>query len=221
MRLEDGLFITFEGIEGCGKTTQIERLGRRLHAHGIPFVATLEPGGTQIGQGIRRILLDSRNKNLTPLAELVLYAADRAQHVEEVIKPALKQGKWVICDRFADATVVYQGWARGQDMRLVRILNEKVTEGVHPDRTFLLDCPVEIGLQRALDRNQSDPDPGQDRFEKEQMVFHQAVRRAYLDLAEKEQNRIVVIEASAGEDAVEEAIFRHIRPYLKPVNVEG
>ena len=209
------MFITFEGIEGCGKTTQIKRLGRRLRSYGIPFVATLEPGGTKIGKGIRRILLDSRNKNLMPLAELVLYAADRAQHVEEVIKPALEQGKWVICDRFADATVVYQGWARGQDMRLVTILNEKVTQGLYPDRTFLLDCPVEIGLQRALNRNKSEPDQGQDRFEKEQMVFHRAVRRAYLELARKERKRIVVIEASADEEAVEEEIFRHIRPYLK------
>jgi dTMP kinase len=209
------LFITFEGIEGCGKTTQIKRLGRRLRSHGVPFLATLEPGGTKIGRGIRRILLDSRNKNLTPLAELALYAADRAQHVEEVIKPALKQGKWVICDRFADATVVYQGWARAQDMRLVRILNEEVTQGLHPDKTFLLDCPVEIGLQRALNRNRSEPDQGQDRFEKEQMVFHRAVRHAYLDLAQKEPKRIVVIEASGREEAVEEEIFRYIEPCLK------
>jgi dTMP kinase len=209
------LFITFEGIEGCGKTTQIKRLARRLRSQGIPFVATLEPGGTKIGQDIRRILLDSGNKNLTPLAELALYAADRAQHVEEVIKPALNQGHWVICDRFADATVVYQGRARGQDMDLVRLLNEEVTQGYQPDKTFLLDCPVEIGLQRALDRNKFDPDQGQDRFEKEQMVFHEAVRRAYLDLAQKERKRIVVIEATAGEEAVEEEIFRHIEPYLK------
>jgi dTMP kinase len=184
-------------------------------------VATLEPGGTAIGKGIRRILLDSRNKNLTPLAELVLYAADRAQHVEEVIKPALKEGKWVICDRFADATVVYQGWARGQDMHLVGLLNEKVTQGLHPDRTFLLDCPVEIGLQRAWNRNQSEPVQGQDRFEKEQMVFHRAVRRAYLDLARKEGKRVVVIEASAGEEAVEEEILRHIRPHLKPPDAKS
>jgi dTMP kinase len=212
---EDRLFITFEGIEGCGKTTQIKRLCRRLHSYGIPFVATLEPGGTKIGKSIRRILLDSGNKNLVPVAELVLYAADRAQHVEEVIKPALREGKWVICDRFADATVAYQGQARSQDMRLVRILNKTVTQGVYPDRTFLLDCPVEIGLQRALNRNKKDPDQGQDRFEKEQMVFHRAVRRAYLELAKKEHRRIVVIEASADEEAVEEEIFRHIMPHLK------
>ncbi|MEJ2723293.1 MAG: dTMP kinase [Deltaproteobacteria bacterium] len=209
------MFITFEGIEGCGKTTQIKRVCRRLHSCGIPFVATLEPGGTKIGKSIRRILLDSGNKNLVPVAELVLYAADRAQHVEEVIKPALGEGKWVICDRFADATVAYQGRARSQDMRLVRILNETVTQGVYPDRTFLLDCPVEIGLQRALNRNKEDPDRGQDRFEKEQMVFHRAVRRAYLELANKERKRIVVIDASADEEAVEEEIFRHVMPHLK------
>jgi dTMP kinase len=209
------VFITFEGIEGCGKTTQITRLGRRLRAHGISFVTTLEPGGTKIGRGIRRILLDCRNKNLTPLAELSLYAADRAQHVEEVIKPALEQGKWVICDRFADATVVYQGRARAQDMALVRTLNEKVTQGLHPDMTFLLDCAVEIGLRRALKRNKADPDQGQDRFEKEQTVFHRAVRRAYLDLAQEAHERIVVIDAGRGEEAVEEEIFRHLKPHLK------
>jgi dTMP kinase len=212
---EEGLFITFEGIEGCGKTTQIKRLAKRLRAHGIPFVTTLEPGGTEMGKGIRRILLDSRNKNLTPLAELVLYAADRAQHVEEVIKPALGQGKWVICDRFADATVVYQGSARGQDMRLVRLLNETVTQGVWPDLTFVLDCPVEKGLERAVSRNKAQLEEGLDRFENENMAFHRAVRKAYLDLARKERKRFVVIDASAGKDEVEEKIFKHIGPYMK------
>jgi dTMP kinase len=211
---EKGLFITFEGIEGCGKTTQIKRLSKRLRAHAIPFITTLEPGGTEMGKGIRRILLDSRNKNLTPLAELVLYAADRAQHVEEVIKPALEQGKWVICDRFADATVVYQGSARGQDMGLVRLLNETVTQGIWPDLTFVLDCPVEKGLERALSRNQTRLDESLDRFENEDMAFHRAVRQAYLDLAWKERKRFVIIDASAGEGEVAEEIFKHITPHL-------
>ncbi|MGD2127236.1 MAG: dTMP kinase [Desulfobacteraceae bacterium] len=210
------MFITFEGIEGCGKTTQIKRLVRRLKRYGIPVVNTLEPGGTQIGKHIRGILLDSLNKNLTPLAELTLYAADRAQHVAEVIKPALDQGNWVICDRFFDATVVYQGSARGQDMQLIQLLNEKVTRGIRPDMTFLLDCPVEVGLERALERNETGLDKGQDRFENEKMAFHEKVRQAYLALARKEGKRFIIIEAIADKDEVEEEIFRHIKPHLKP-----
>ena len=208
------LFITFEGIEGCGKSTQVKRLAGRLEGCGIPLLATLEPGGTPIGQLIRRILLDARNKHLAPLAELMLYAADRAQHVEEVIKPALDQGKWVICDRFFDATVAYQGSARGLDMKLIRFLNEKITRDVRPDMTFLLDCPVEVGLERALKRGSRGSQKGQDRFEKEKLAFHVEVRRAYLDLARKSRKRFVVIDGASGRDEVEESIFRHIEPFL-------
>ncbi len=139
----------------------MRRLAKELQGCGMYLVTTLEPGGTKVGKHIRQILLDTQNKNLTPLAELILYATDRAQHVEEVIKPALDQGKWVICDRFFDATVAYQGAARGQDMKLVRLLNEKATQGIRPDITFLLDCPVHVGLDRALRRNETDPHQGQ------------------------------------------------------------
>jgi dTMP kinase len=152
---ERDLFITFEGIEGCGKTTQVQRLEKFLEDHDIPVLFTLEPGGTRIGTNIRRILLDIENNNIAPLAELLLYEADRAQHVEEVIKPALDEGKWVVCDRFFDATVAYQGSARGQDMKLIQYLNDKVTQGIRPDLTFLLDCPVRQGVKRALMRNLS------------------------------------------------------------------
>jgi dTMP kinase len=214
--LERKLFITFEGIEGCGKTTQIERLVIKINTYGIPLVTTLEPGGTKIGGNIRRILLDSKNKNLSPLAELMLYAADRAQHVEEVIKPALDQGKWVICDRFFDATVAYQGSARGQDIKLIHFLNEKVTQGVRPDMTFLLDCPVEMGLDRALKRNKRDPDKGQDRFEREKVDFHMEVRDSYIDLAREHHERFVVIDATLARDDVEEKIFQSIEPFLAP-----
>ena len=209
------MFITLEGIEGCGKTTQIRRLVRRLRKRGIPLIATLEPGGTRIGKKIRRILLDAQNKDLSPLTELILYAADRAQHVEEVIKPALDQGRWVICDRFFDATVVYQGMARGLDMRLISTLNERATQGIRPDVTFLLDCPVEIGLKRATGRDEAPSHQGQDRFEREARAFHKEVRRGYLDLARKEKRRFVVIDAALTEDEVEEKIFQHIEPHLK------
>ncbi|MBW1798594.1 MAG: dTMP kinase, partial [Deltaproteobacteria bacterium] len=139
------MFITFEGIEGCGKTTQIKRLVDRLGEFSIPRVLTLEPGGTRVGKDIRRILLDSRNHALSHLAELLLYAADRAQHVEEVVRPALDRKEWVLCDRFFDATTVYQGYVRGQDMALIKTLNEKACLGIRPDITFVLDCPVETG----------------------------------------------------------------------------
>lgn len=209
------MFITFEGIEGCGKTTQIKRLAKRLERYGIALITTFEPGGTKIGETIRQILLDPCNKNLSYLTELTLYAADRAQHVEEVIEPALSQGKWVICDRFFDATVVYQGIARKQDMTLIKALNDKVTKGIQPDITFLLDCPADIGLKRALKRNKALFQEGQDRFEREKMDFHLEIRRGYLQLARQETQRFVVIDATLSPDEVERNIFRHIKPDLK------
>jgi len=209
------LFITFEGIEGCGKTTQVRRFAKRLKGLEISLITTLEPGGTRIGNDIRKILLDSRNKNLSPLTELILYAADRAQHVAELIKPALEQGKWVICDRFFDATVVYQGIARGQDMNLIQTLNALVTQGIQPDITFLLDCPVDMGLNRALKRNATQSQKGQDRFERETLDFHRAVREGYLDLARKNQDRFVIVDATLPKDEVEKKIFQYIDPRLQ------
>jgi len=206
-----GLFITFEGIEGCGKTTQIRRLARNLERHRIGFVATLEPGGTGVGRKIRKILLDARNQGLTPLAELMLYEADRAQHVEEVVKPALGRGLWVLSDRFFDATVVYQGFARGQDMKLIKVLNEKATQGIVPNRTFLLDCPVEVGLARATARNNK----GQDRFEREKIAFHRKVRQGYLELAGKHSKRYTVIDATQAVRDLEKEIMEHMRPFMK------
>jgi len=208
------LFISFEGIEGCGKTTQIKRLVKKVHGFGIPLITTLEPGGTVIGETIRQILLNSHNKNLSPLTELILYSADRAQHIEEVIKPALNQEKWVICDRFFDSTVAYQGAARGQDMKLIRALNDKVAQGIRPDITFLLDCSVDVGLDRALRRNKTVSQKDQDRFEREKMDFHMKVRRGYLELAHKEPKRFVIIDATMPKDEVEKNIFQHIKPFL-------
>ena len=205
------MFITFEGIEGCGKTTQIRRLAKNLERQGIGFTATLEPGGTGVGRKIRKILLDARNHGLTPLAELMLYEADRAQHVEEVVKPALGKGLWVLCDRFFDATVVYQGFARGQDMKLIKVLNEKATQGIVPDCTFLLDCPVEVGLARATARNNK----GQDRFEREKIEFHRKVRQGYLELSGKHSKRYTVIDATQSVTALEKEIMEHMRPFMK------
>ena len=208
------MFVTFEGIEGCGKTTQMERFADTLKRQGIPLITTFEPGGTRIGKDIRRILLDTRNVDLSPLAELILYAADRAQHIEEVIKPALDRGKWVICDRFVDATLAYQGAARSQDKRLIQILNEESTGGISPDMTFLLDCPVEMGLERAMKRNEALSQQGQERFERETLDFHSKVRRGYLDLANEHKERFVINDATLSEDEMEKEIFKYIEPHL-------
>jgi len=208
------VFVTFEGIEGCGKSTQARRLAARLQREGLSCLLTLEPGGTPIGQKIRRILLDQDHNDLSPFSELLLYEADRAQHVEQVIRPALARNQWVICDRFFDATTVYQGVARGQDLDMVRFLNEKASLGMRPDRTFLIDCPVEIGLERALKRNAALGDPGQDRFEKEKLQFHAAVREGYLSLAKNEPRRFVVLDGTLGESSLEAMIFDRLRPFL-------
>jgi len=208
------VFITFEGIEGCGKTTQAKRLAARLRQSGISVVLTLEPGGTRLGQDIRRILLDFRNHDLVPMAELFLYAADRAQHVSEIIQPALCRGNWVVCDRFFDATTVYQGLARGQDMSFVQLLNERAAGGIRPDVTFVLDCPVEVGLERALGRQALRTGSVDDRFEREDRTFHEAVRQGYLSIAEKDRERFVVIDSTLGPDDLESAVYERILPFM-------
>lgn len=210
------MFISFEGIEGCGKTTQVHRLSCRLEGLGIPVLSTREPGGTSVGREIRAILLDARNQHLSPLAELFLYAADRSQHMDEVVRPALAKGKWVLCDRFFDATTVYQGYSRGLDMRLIRLLNETATGGLLPDITFLLDCPVDIGLRRAIHRNKEQDMEGQDRFEQERKQFHESVREGYLRLSVKEKDRFIVIDATLEEKEMDAVIYAHIRPLLGP-----
>ncbi len=213
------MFITFEGIEGCGKTTQVKRLAVRLERDGTAILTTREPGGTPIGQKIRKILLDARNQSLSSLAELFLYAADRSQHIREVIQPALKEGKWVLCDRFSDATTVYQGLSRGLDMGVVAELNKLATDGLQPDFTFLLDCPVSVGLQRAFNRNRMLRQENQDRFEREEETFHHSVRQGYLDLANREKDRFIIVDATLGEDEIEQAIFRHISPMIDQAKV--
>jgi dTMP kinase len=208
------VFITFEGIEGCGKTTQIKRLSDRLKKLGIPHTCTLEPGGTAVGRSIRSILLSSANYNLSPLCELLLYAADRAQHVREVVEPELIEGKWVLCDRFFDATTVYQGYVRGEDMVLIDTLRVAVARDLKPDLTILLDCPAEIGIKRALRRNNSLGNAGADRFERENMAFHRGVRSGYLELAKNEPTRFRTVDATLDIVELEERIFQMIAPHL-------
>jgi len=191
------MFITFEGIEGSGKTTQVRRLESFLAGRGYRCLLTREPGGTPIGAKIRAILLDPANKQICPQSELLLYIADRAQHVAEVIRPALDEGLVVICDRFADASVVYQGVGRGLDADLVIRLHRLTLGRFVPDLTFLLDLPVETGLERAWKRIAAGPRNAADsRFEEETLAFHRRVRRGYLDLARREPQRFVVVDAS-------------------------
>jgi len=201
------MFITLEGTEGAGKTTQIPRLLSFLEERGYVCLVTREPGGTSAGQAIRRILLDPDNHGLVPVAELLLYAADRAQHVERVIRPALAAGKTVVCDRYCDATEAYQGAARGVDSRLVAELNRVATGGLAPDLTILLDLPPDVGLERAWQRIKKNDAHGTDcRFENEALEFHRQVRQGYLDIAAREPDRFCVVDAGRAEADVAAAI---------------
>ncbi|HUI68732.1 MAG TPA: dTMP kinase [Nitrospirota bacterium] len=198
-----GTFITFEGIEGSGKSTQIVLLANYLKSHRIKIVLTREPGGTLIGDQIRKILLDPANKGLDPSAELLLYAASRAQHLSEVILPALAAGTIVLCDRFSDATLAYQGYGRGLDKNMIRELDRIVTAGMQPDLTVLLDIDAAAGLARARRRNNNRGLEGESRFENEETAFHERVRQGYLALAKKEPERIRVVDASPAQDRIE------------------
>jgi dTMP kinase len=191
-----GFFITFEGIEGCGKTTQLRLLKERLEAAGEKVTSTREPGGCPIADKMRAILLDAENSAITPLSELLLYAAARAQHVQEVIAPALELGEIVLCDRFTDATVAYQGHGRGLDLATIEELNRLATGGVEPKLTLLIDCPVQVGLSRALARIESTSGAREERFELESVRFHERVREGYLTLAAAYPERFVVIDGS-------------------------
>jgi len=207
------LFITLEGIEGCGKSTQIRILAETLRKTGRHVVVTREPGGCPISDAIRSVLLDSANKGMTPVAELLLYAAARAQHVEDVIRPALAEGKIVLCDRFSDATFAYQGGGRGLDTGLIRRLNNIATGGLAPDLTLLLDFSPEEGLKRARTRNSKNSGPDEGRFESESLDFHGRVRKGYLDLARTE-NRFLVIEASG---TIEEVASRMAKAVISRI----
>ena len=207
------MFITFEGIDGCGKSTQVSRFEATLRERELSPVVTSEPGGTEIGQALREILLGVDNTHLVPLAELFLYAADRAQHVNEVIKPALEDGKWVICDRYFDATTVYQGVVLGQQYEeLIDRLNDEATLGCKPDITFLLDCPAETGLERIAKRHKNDKK--RDRFEIKTLDFHIKIRYGYLALATKYKDRFKIIDSTLPEDRVAGKIREIISPYL-------
>ncbi len=212
------LFITFEGVEGSGKTTQMEMLKEHLEWKGFQVVSTREPGGTELGEKIRGMLLNMEGQTITPWSELLLYAVCRAQLVNEVIKPALLDKKIVLCDRFADSTVVYQGYVRGLNLEAVASLNKWVTEGVSPTVTFIIDCPPDIGLKRALARIDTRPGGNkEDRFERENIEFHKKIRDGYVRLAKQEADRIKIINGDRDIPVIHKEICGIIEQKLEAV----
>lgn len=214
MEENTGLFVTFEGIEGCGKTTQITRLAEALRQQNLDIVVTREPGGCQISDKIRSILLDSKNDSMVPETELLLYTAARAQHMSQVVRPALDQGKIVLCDRFCDATLAYQGYGRHLDLEIINQLNHYACQGTTPDVTLLLDLPVQDGLGRARNRNAQSETLDEDRFEQESLKFHQRIRDAYLLFSQQQSDRIKVIDATGDFDEVYHRISSTLLPLL-------
>ena len=202
-----GRFITFEGIEGSGKSSQIILLMDHLRSKKRTVTLTREPGGTPIGDQVRKILLDPGNKALDPSAELLLYAASRAQHLKEVIRPALESGDIVLCDRFSDATLAYQGYGRGLDLAMIHALDRLVTAGMRPDLTILLDVEAAVGLARARGRNNQQGLESEARFENEALAFHERVRQGYLALARNEPDRIKIVDAALPPLRVQEKIL--------------
>lgn len=204
-------FITFEGIEGSGKSTHLGHLAAHLRAAGHAVVETREPGGTAAGAAIRRLLLGSEAAPLTPLAELLLYCADRTQHVSETIRPALAAGRVVLCDRFSDSTLAYQGYGRGLDLEMVRRLDALARDGLSPTFTVLLDCPVPEGLTRARGRGAA----ADDRFERETVAFHQRVRAGFHALAATEPDRFCVLDTAAPLEAVQRRLVTEVERRLR------
>lgn len=201
------MFITFEGIEGTGKSTQIALLKAHLESRGCAVHTTCEPGGSRIGAELRRVLLSLENRDLCPRAELFLYLADRAQHVAQVIRPALTAGEIVLCDRFADSTVAYQAYGRGLDAELLHGLNMLAVDGLWPDLTILLDIDPEVGLTRAVNRNKAEGKTvAEGRFEAESLAFHGRVRQGYQAWAARFPERIQLVDASGTVDEIAAAV---------------
>lgn len=205
-----GKFITFEGSEGGGKTTQAKQLIARLEEAGLEVVYTREPGGTPTGEAIRDILQHNKtNEAIAPSAEVLLFAASRAQLVTHVIRPALERGAWVVCDRFADSTTAYQGYGRGFDREQMIAINGFAIDGATPDITFLLDVELEEGFRRISERHMAKDSP-LDRIEQEERAFHERVRQGYLDLAARWPERFCIINGMQDEAVVAATIWEHI-----------
>jgi dTMP kinase len=202
------LFIVFEGGEGCGKSTQTRALHRRLSKDGFGAILTREPGGTKLGERVRHHLKQTDETSISPLAELFMIATARAQLVSEIIRPELKRGKSVICDRFTPSTLAYQGYGRGLDIDAIRDVNDIATDGMSPDLIVLLDMPVEAGLGRKKSKEK-------DRFESESLAFHTRVRRGYLDLAKADPERWLVVDGRLPRKAIERTIWERVGVLLQ------
>jgi dTMP kinase len=218
-----GKFITFEGLDGCGKSTQLERLAAVLRAEEIEVIATREPGGTPLGEKIRAVLLDSRTQGMAALAELSLMFASRAQQIAEVIEPALQRGQWVLCDRFTDSSEAYQGGGRGLGSEAVLTMHRVVCGGLQPDLTVLMDSDAEASVSRARRRNlavknHETPGPDENRFERENRMFFARVHETYLKIAEREPGRVYLVDARRGPDVVHADIVRAVRQRLRCAN---
>ena len=204
-----GLFITFEGGEGTGKSTQVARLVDRLRAQGLDVVRTREPGGSPGGEAIRDLVVSGSADRWSARTELLLMFAARSDHLERTIRPALEAGRWVVCDRFADSSRAYQGLAGGADTAFVEALDSHVVGRDQPDLTLVFDLPAEVGLERALARAQGDT-----RFESKGIVFHQALRRAFQAIAEAHPERCRLIDATGTADDVEARVWAAVEPLL-------
>ena len=212
-RAPRGKFISFEGLDGCGKSTQLEKLAGALRGQGIDVVTTREPGGTEIGERIRAVLLSSRTAGLDPYAEMALMFASRAQLIAEVILPALEAGKWVLCDRFTDSTEAYQGAGRQLGTEPVLKLHEVLCRGLWPELTILMDSDVSSSVSRARRRNKA-AEQDENRFEKESGAFFTRVHEAFLEIARREPGRVVMIDARPPIEVVHQEIVRVVRERL-------
>ena len=212
-RVERGKFITFEGLDGCGKSTQLEKLAAGLRDNKIDVVTTREPGGTVIGERIRAVLLDSRTAGLDPQAEMALMFASRAQLIAEVIEPALQAGKWVLSDRFTDSTEAYQGGGRQLGAQAALELHRILCRNLWPDLTILMDSDVSSSVRRARRRNK-DAENDENRFEQESLAFFTRVREGFLAIAQREPQRVVKIDARPPIEAVHEEILRVVKEKL-------
>ncbi|HEY4900833.1 MAG TPA: dTMP kinase [Terriglobales bacterium] len=216
-QVQRGKFITFEGLDGCGKTTQLERLAAVLRSEGIEVLTTREPGGTEIGERIRAVLLDSRTAGFDPWAEMALMFASRAQQIAQVIMPALESGRWVLCDRYTDSTEAYQGGGRQLGSESVLRVHEVLCRGLWPDLTILMDSDVDHSVKRARRRNQAAVDgaqPDENRFEQESQAFFTRVRDSYITIAKREPQRVALVDARRPADVVHPEIVRTVRERL-------
>ncbi len=211
--MKKGLFITFEGIEGSGKSTQCKLLKKYLNDLGFETVLSFEPGGTEIGQKLRTIILDDKSKSITPETELLLYMADRAHHLHSLIKPSLKKGKVVILDRYHDSSVAYQQYGRGVSKEVLDFLFNKVINGLKPDITFLIDISVETSMNRILKREKEDKG-ATNRFEREKIDFHKRIRQGFLEMSSKEK-RFCVVDGEREVKEVFSQIKNHLDKYIK------